>query len=206
MNVAPLLQGVGIALITAMLSACVGGGGAYYDNQVGAMNFQKLADDTAGSGNLGATNKSVGGKPLQFSIADQPGKTNYKSIVVSGASANSAGKLLDVWMPSAKASGSILGFRVNQAMKVTVASKDFVPQPVVLEGLNAWPNKEKMDYYQASTGAVVSSAGGMNIAVATYREPKDKVRDGAQTYSLIVGVLSADGRSGSYTVKVEYVN
>lgn len=97
----------------------------------------------------------------------------------------------------------MLGFRVNHATKVTVASTSFVPRLVVLENLTLWPTSEKPEFYVAADSKTpVSTAGGVNINTVSYREQDGKKRNGSPITAVAFGVLSADGKTGDYTIKI----
>lgn len=196
---APSILTCTLFVFMATLPGCVGGDQMFPKNISG--------NSSSDTGKLGAINMTIGGKPGQFVMSDMPGKEFYKVIATKGSSEDTGGGApLDLWAPTARASGSILGFRLNQAMKITVASKDFRPRVVVLETLTVSPYASKREYFQASSSDVVADAGGMNVVVVTYRAPEDKNREGQKTFGAIIGVLSADGKAGEYTIKTEFVN
>lgn len=194
---------ISIAMIMSVaLAGCVG-----YGHLMFAKGLGGVGHSNSDTGMLGATNVKVDGQAGVFVISDVAGKDFYKEIVVKGSPEDKGNGIpVDLWNPVAGVSGSVLGFRVNQAMKVTVSSRDFSPRVLVLESLGSAPTDARQPYFEAASSEIVSSAGGNNVAVATYRKPKDKKRDGAPTFGTAVAISSTDGRSGSYTISVEYVN
>lgn len=185
--------------LAASLAAC--GGGAYVnavmvDRTAGVAEASKA---TLGSGQKNKFN----GQPLVHKLVAHADGNRRHVVVGGGPEDKGGGEVVDLWNRDVKASGSVAGFRVNQALKVTVASSSFVPRVVVLENLTQWPTSDKPEFYLAvDSKTPASTAGGVNVNTVSYRLQDKSQRDGTNITGVAVGVLSADGKTGDYTIKI----
>jgi hypothetical protein len=182
-----------------LLSAC--GGGAYV-NTVHVTRYAGVDENSKASLGKGQTNR-VTGQPSVYKLLGHTDANKRYVVMAGGPEDKGGGEVIDLWARDVKASGSALGFRINQAMKITVASPSFVPRVVVLENLTQWPNSDKPEFYLAvDSKTPASTAGGVNVNSVSYRLQDKSQRDGTNITGVAVGVLSADGKTGDYTIKI----
>ena len=204
MNMNSIGRLAAVALTSILLTGCAGMG-----NTLTVKHYESKQSNEAGK--LGETNVTMSGKPGQFVMHAVAGEDFYKMLAEKGGSEDKGGGTqLDLWDAAAGASGSFFGKRVNNVMKITVASKEFEPRVLVLERVSSpsMSNQLLIDgkYFQAVSADVVTRTSGNNIVVTKYTDPKDMKRGDDSIYSKVIGVQSADGRSGAYSIKVEFLS
>jgi len=193
------------AAAATSLAACVagpGGGGGGYDVSIIDSMLPPIGNETKAA-TLLATNKSVAGRMVQMKFL--PGGESDQMLVVQvggPADDNRAAPVGDLWQRSG-VTGSALGFRVNQATKVTVSSSEFKPRVLVLERLagSAGP-QVKAAYYVVGVGEAMEAAGTQVASISWRQEKRSRETIGGP----IIAVLSDSGKAGSYSLKVENSN
>jgi hypothetical protein len=186
----------------ALLGALAGCGGSAYLNTVSVARYAGVTDATRATLGVGQKNP-MSGQPLVHKLLAHTDPNRRHVVVGGGPEDKGSTEIIDLWNRDVGSSGSVMGFRVNQAMKITVASSSFVPRVVVLERLTQWPTSDKPEFYLAADSRTpVSTAGGVNVNTVSYRLQDKSLRDGINITGIAVGVLSADGRTGDYTIKI----
>lgn len=188
------------------LAACVagpgGGGGGGYDVSIIDSMLPAIGNESK-TATLLATNKSVAGRTVQMKFL--PGGESDQMLVVQvggPADDNRTAPLGDLWQRST-VTGSVLGFRVNLATKVTVSSSEFKPRVLVLERLAESPGPQvKAAYYVVGAGEAMEAAGTQVASISWRQEKRSRETIGGP----LIAVLSEGGKAGSYTLKVENSN
>jgi len=194
-----------MAVLSLWMGVLAGCGGMYGHT---VLVNRKAGVDGPAKATLGQPfNHPATGQPTLYKILKHTDDLRRYAVVKGGPEDKGDGEVADLWARDVKASGSILGFRVNQAMTVKVASSAFTPRVMVLERLTQRPTSDKDEFYVAAdSNTLVSSAGGMNINVVDYRWQKDNLRDGTNITGIVIAVFSADGKAGEYSIQVESKN
>ncbi|MBI5719564.1 MAG: hypothetical protein HZC37_17990 [Burkholderiales bacterium] len=195
-----------LAIVLAGCVAAPGGGGASggYDVSVIDSTLPSIGNESK-SATLLATNKSVAGRQVHMKFL-AGGEADKMFVVQAGGPADDgrAAPLGDLWQRGS-VSGSVLGFRVNQATKVTVASSDFKPRVLILERSGDTPGPQvKPVYVVVGSGEAVEGVGGGHVASISWRQPEKNTRN--TTGGPIIAVLSESGKPGAYSLKVENSN
>jgi hypothetical protein len=198
-------------LLAASLVSIIflGGGSAHaggYDVSIIDSMLPSIGNGDSKSATLLATNKSVTGRQIQMKM--MPGTDDKKIYIVqSGGPADdgSQGAVGDLWQTSS-VRGSVLGFRVNKATKVTVTADGFKPNVLILMRSAKTPGPaEKAEYVVVAKGEAIEGLGGGDMATANWRQ-EGKKPEGTSGGVPVIAVLSETGEAGPYTLKVETTN
>lgn len=199
-----LLRLLSLPILTVAMGTLVGCGG--YNNSVLVNRTAGVASPTKATLGQGAKHQTTG-QPVSYKIVSHSDSMRRHIVVAGGPEDKGGGELADLWIRDPSLEGSILGFRVNQAMTAKVASGTFQPKILVLERLTQWPTSDKPEFYVAAVcDGLVSSGGGININICDYRLQKDNKRDGVNITGIVFAVLSGDGKTGDYSIQIENKN
>jgi hypothetical protein len=196
-------------VLAAALAGCVaapggGGSGGGYDVSIIDSMLPAIGNESK-SATLLATNKSVAGRAVHMKFLTGT-EADKMFVVQAGGPADDsrAAPLGDLWQRGS-VTGSVLGFRVNQATKVTVSSSEFKPRVLILERSGETPGPQvKPVYVVVGIGEAAEGMGGGHVASISWRQPEKKTRN--TIGGPVIAVVSDSGKPGAYSLKVENSN